>query len=160
MDDRIKTMLDLFKHLEALKEKEAASIATLDTLQKEIKRTEETLIPDIMQSIGITEFKTPSGAHVKLKTDVFANISKEREAQAFAYLREKNMTGIIKSKIEVDAAYEDTLEENDVTFVKKESVHPSTLKSFVKERLEADPQFPRELFGVHEAVKAVLTHSS
>ena len=48
------------------------------------------------------------------------------------------------------------LEAEGIPFTSDLSVHASTLKAFVKERIEAGTEFPRELFGVHVATKAVV----
>lgn len=101
-----------------------------------VKRIAETMLPDLMGQIGLTEFSLTGGRKIKIKPDIYCSAPEARMEQITAWLNERNMSAIIKTK---------------------PSIHPSTLKSFVKERLAEDPQFPRELFGVSEVQKAVIS---
>jgi hypothetical protein len=108
----------------------------LKSKQELKKRISETLLPDLMGQIGLTEFALTGGRKVKIKPDIYCSAPEARMEQITAWLIERNMASIIKTR---------------------PSIHPSTLKSFVKERLVDDPQFPRELFGVSEVQKAVIS---
>lgn len=133
---RIQDILDLAKVLEDLIEEEARLDAELSRIKERRKIVSEKLLPDAMSQIGMTEFRMANGKRVLIKPDVYCSAPEARMTAITAWLTEHNMASIIKTK---------------------PSIHPSTLKAFVKERLAEDPQFPRELFGVHEVQKAAIS---
>lgn len=133
---KIQDILLLAKSLEETIEEIEKKEQDLKKLEERKKRISEVLLPDIMGQIGMTEFRMTSGRKIRIKPDIYASAPEARMERIVAWLTERNMASIVKTK---------------------PSIHPSTLKSFVKEQLAADPQFPRELFGVHEVQKAVIS---
>jgi hypothetical protein len=121
--DRVLTDIDNLKA--SLAEKEIAK-----------KRISETLLPDIMGQIGVTEIKLTGGRKVVIKDDIYTSAPEAKIEAITEWLNARNMGSIIKTK---------------------PSIHHSTLKAFVKEQLAVDPEFPRELFGVHEVQKATIS---
>lgn len=132
--------------LRAQYEEEAAALEQTGSLIKEIAQMR---LPDLMNSVGLGELTLRDGTKIMKRPEYFANISKERAERAYAWLRERNMGGVIKTKYLVDKEQIEALKANNVPYTQEDSIHASTLKAFIKERIEADPQFPRELFGVH-----------
>lgn len=128
----------------------------LKKLNAELEALKEKLLPDLMTDIGLTELRLADGRHVSIKPEVYANVSKTRANEAFDWLRANNMGGIIKENCIVGADRKEALAAATIPFQLVETIHPATLRSFVKERLEADPNFPRELFGVHEVKTAII----
>ena len=115
-------------------------------------------LPDLMAEIGLSMFKLPDGTVFELKEDVVCGISEARRAAAHAWLIENNYGGLIKTVLTAEfgkgeerraAEVEGMLAEAGVAAQHKESVHNSTLKSFVKERLAAGAELPFDLFGIH-----------
>lgn len=116
-------------------------------------------IPSIMETLGLEEFKLTDGSKVSVKEDVKCGLSEERKPAAFDWLRKNQCDGIIKTGVSLsfgkgeneavkkamhvlaEAGFEPNVSEN---------VHPQTLKSFVKEQLEAGANLPLETFGVYE----------
>lgn len=133
---RIKDIVNLANQLDTIQNQIDDAEEELKWLNEKKKRIGETMLPDLMGQIGLTEFSLTSGRKVKIKPDIYCSAPEARMEQITAWLNERNMGAIIKTK---------------------PSIHPSTLKSFVKERLAEDPQFPRELFGVSEVQKAVIS---
>lgn len=116
-------------------------------------------IPSIMKTLGLEEFKLTDGSKVTVKEDVKCGITEERKPAAFDWLRSNEFDGIIKTgltlsfgKGEQDAVKKamETLHEAGFEPSVAENVHPQTLKSFVKEQLEAGTNLPLETFGVFE----------
>lgn len=116
-------------------------------------------IPTIMKTLGLEEFKLTDGSKVTVKEDVKCGLTEERKPAAFDWLREHEFDGIIKTgltlsfgKGEQDAVKKamETLHEAGFEPSVSEGVHPQTLKSFVKEQLEAGTNLPLETFGVFE----------
>lgn len=129
----------------------------LEKTESEIKDLSERALPIMMTSVGLESLNMRDGHKIKIKPEYFANISKARAKQAFEWLRQNNSGSIIKEEITVPVALKEMLAEAEIPFESNESVHSSTLRAFVKERIEAnDSSFPRELFGVHVSEKAVV----
>jgi len=124
-----------------------------------VRRIEEVDLPDAMAAIGMQKFVLTTGETVDVKTEYHASIPKAREGEAFNWLREHNADALLKRIVSVqfgrgedDAAGEiAAMLENEYSLPveQKLSVHPSTLKSFVKERIEEGAELPQDLFGVH-----------
>lgn len=124
-------------------------------------------IPDIMEELGLEDFKMVDGSKITVKDDVKCSISEERKPAAFEWLRENEYDGIIKTNVAVafgkgeaadaERAREVLIEAGFTDAEITDSVHHSTLKSFVKERLEAGTNIPLETFGVFEFRIAKIT---
>lgn len=135
-----------------------ATIA-LEELKSEQDRILMQHIPTIMATLGLEEFKLTDGSKVTVKEDVKCGLSEERKPAAFDWLRANQCDGIIKTAVslafgkgETDAVKKamEVLAEAGFEPNVSENVHPQTLKSFVKEQLEAGTNIPLETFGVYE----------
>lgn len=129
-----------------------------------IRKLEEQTIPEHMDSLGMEEFTTTSGVKVKVKSFFGGNIKEENREAAFAWLRENNKGAIIKTAIsmtfgmgeeEKAAEVQENLVESCIPFTAKESVHPATLISFVKESLEGGIPLP-DIFGAFTGKKVTI----
>lgn len=155
-DDRLATILQMAKTLGELEDQRALKSQELEVLEQRIKDLSERQLPDTMGSIGLTELRLANGDVISIKEDIYASVPKARSAQAFQWLREHNMGGVIKTENIVDESHFVRLREAGIPFETKESIHPSTLKALVREQLEGNnANFPRELFGVHVVNRAV-----
>lgn len=173
--------IDYFEDMPQPEETDAATLERLSTLaqnartlESEIHAAEVALeeqkgklnkilterIPSVMDSLGMESFKLQDGAEISVKDDVKCQLSEERKPAAFAWLEERNYDGIIKTivavsfgKGEMEKAKQalKLLSEGGFFAELDRSIHASTLKAFVKERLEAaEPDFPLNTFGVFE----------
>lgn len=145
----------------------------LTAAKADLKRIEQDDLPDLMRELGIADIKLADGSRVEVLDDVHCGISEERRAEAHAWLTANGFGGLIKTNVSVAFDREEAEEarelaarlreelEQDVALA--ESVHPATLKSFVKEQLEAEanpdrkpgsPVLPRETFAVFQFAKA------
>src|SRR5258708_2303296 len=73
--------------------------ATLNNLQKELARVTELELPEALDAVGLAEIKLLDGSKVTVGTEYFANISAERRAAAFAWLRDRGHGDIIKNEV-------------------------------------------------------------
>lgn len=130
------------------------------------KMSQET-IPDYFASLGIAEIKLDNGKKVTVKPDCSVSVSEERKPLAFKWLHDNGFDGILKHEISVKLKKGESdeqkaiikyLSEQGLTYEDKESVHPQTLKAFVKEQLSSEKGkvFPREIFGVFEFKKTII----
>jgi hypothetical protein len=144
-----------------------ADQAALAEKQDKLDKILRERIPDIMEELGLEDFKMSDGAKISVKEDVKCSISEERKPEAFGWLRAHDYDGIIKTAVAVNFGKGEAAEAEKARQALiaagytdaeiKDSVHPSTLKSFVKERLEAGDKIPLETFGVFEFRIAKIT---
>lgn len=160
----------LLKMGEELKRAET-EVADAEDKLKEAKRKRDRLaledIPQLAEEAGLQDgsFTMRDGRRLELKRDVKASIPEKSREAAMRWLRENDFGGIIKTQVvaNFDRGDNDRAKEivdrvaadhDDVQM--KEVVHPSTLKSFVKERMASGDNFPWETFGAHPFMKAEL----
>jgi len=119
----------------------------------------ERQIPELMDEMGLLEFKNRDGLHVKIERKIRASIPAALRPAAYAWLEDNGFGGMLKRTVsvafnrdEADAARE-LVGQLDGKFagVKEDcKVEPSTLSAFVREQLEQGSELPLELFGVFE----------
>lgn len=129
----------------------AAAEADLAAKQKTLRDYEENLIPSIMSDLKLKDFTTLDGMKIVIEDKIRASITDELKPRAFIWLRENGHAALIKHKLEVDFSMgEDALatewfqkmEGAGLNPEEKESVHPSTLVSFVREMLTEGKDIP------------------
>jgi hypothetical protein len=133
--------------------------------QERLNKLERVRIPEIMDTLGIAEFKLTDGSVVSVKSDIKAGITIANQPAAFKWLEDHHFDGIIKTNVglafgkgEMERAKSAVDELRKAGFDGASidrSIHSATLKSFVKERLEdattkAEDALPMEVFGVFE----------
>lgn len=136
----------------------------LSELRKKHQEINQTVIPDLFLDMGLTEIRLDDESlgikTVKVSKDYSASISAERWEAAKKWLQEQQEDAMIKTKIVADFGkgrkeLEDSvrlmtfMKQSKIIFDAKETIHHMTLKSFVKQRLEAGKPLPMDLFGVH-----------
>jgi hypothetical protein len=137
----------------------------LKEAKEEFARTEREDLPLLMNELGLTELKLEDGWVVRIAEDVTCGIPEAKRADAHAWLNEHGFGGLIKTQVAI--AFERGEHDKAVAAAKalgkkypttalNESVHPATLKSFVKEQLAEGAALPLELFSVHPFNKATL----
>jgi hypothetical protein len=144
--------------VDALKEELAAANADL-------VRTQQEDLPTLMLELGLTEIKLDDGRKVTVTEDCSCSITEKTRAAAMRWLRANKFDGIIKTQVttafgkgEAERAEKLTaqLREEGYDADCKDTVHPQTLKSFVKERMKASQPLPMDLFNVHPYHKATI----
>lgn len=125
--------------------------------------------PELMKELGISGMTLDDGTKVDLIEDVKCAISIDRRDDAHSWVRARGDGGIIKTKLmqefgrdESEAAERAAAELQRITnrpVDVSESIHHSTLKAYVKERLEEGVTVPADLFGLHVFNRAKLTAS-
>lgn len=161
--ERLVAMADLQVKIEA-------DIARLEEELKErkqqLRKVSEEDMPDMMIELGVKEFKLASGKVVKIKEDFYTKIPDERWADAIQWLDSRGFSGIVKSVVtapfglgEKDKAEEliENLHEHGVAADLKQTIHPQTLKVFVREQVQAGSKIPYDVFGIHPFNKSVIS---
>jgi hypothetical protein len=112
-------------------------------------------IPQLMDEMGVERLDV-DGVVVERKMIVSASIPVARKDEAFAWLRENGLDDIIKNDVTVSFGKGEDNVAGDVVGLLQERgfdpqtkthVHPSTLKAFVKERVEGGKPIDLDLFG-------------
>lgn len=147
----------------------AAAEEALKAAKENFAKTEREDLPLLMQEIGMASFTLEDGTSIEVTPDVQCNISEANRPAANSWLIANGFGGLIKTQvvtefgrgdIEEATAYQRLVIEKfpEHTPMVKDTVHPATLKSFVKEQLQReDCTLPKELFSVYEFNKAKIT---
>ncbi|MBE16844.1 MAG: hypothetical protein CL867_11405 [Cytophagaceae bacterium] len=138
----------------------------LADLKKEFKDISEQKLPDAMRECNLAEIKLSDGSKISVQQFYSARIGKEREEEAFSWLKDNGHEDIIKNVVslqfgrgEDDSA--DGLLKNLTSQgyapSNKRWVEPMTLKAFVKEQAENGTDLPFETFNVFIGQKTKIT---
>jgi hypothetical protein len=107
-----------------------------------------------------------NGLKVQVEELVSCAITAEKRAEAHEWLRQHGFGGLIKILVEVPfakgeeeraAALYAELADKDYPVEAEETVHPQTLKAFVREQLGEGAPLPLELFGIHPYSRAKIS---
>lgn len=141
----------------------------LEKMKEKAKHLSEVLIPEAMMEVGMESFKLKDGTSVTISKFYSGSIKEEFADRAFAWLRSTGNDSLIKREVKLafgkgeDAAANkvlDILEQNGYSPTDKSSVHPMTLKSFIREQMESgNPDFPAEVFGAYVGNKTKIVPS-
>lgn len=172
---RVSAMADrLRKHAQAVIDAQAV----LDLAQANYTRIEQQDFPELLREVGLSKMELEDGTKLELLDDIQCGISEDRKPRAFDWLRRYSFDGLIKTQV-VLAFDRDEMKQRDKLLKllekakfqpeMKQSVHPATLKSFLKEQrskpiLDTDTveqkaakQPPVDVFGIHPFSKVKLT---
>lgn len=164
-----KKQIELEKEIEELE-------ALTKSKQKDLLTLSQETFPKTMENYDTTEIVV-EGMRLRLSDGIHCNLPSktgiakakaedkkillERKAKAFKWLKDNDHDGIIKNVIKVDfgKGEDENAEEfikevnklfSGLTLSQEKTVHTQTLKSFVKECLEAGEEIPFKPFGIHE----------
>lgn len=134
--------------------------------KKMLKDIVEQKLPDAMRECNLSEIKLADGSKVSVQQFYSARIGKEREAEAFAWLKEHGHEDIIKNVISVqfgrgedNTAVEvsEKLISQGYSPTNKRWVEPMTLKAFAREQVENGNDLPFDVFNVYVGQKTKIT---
>lgn len=116
----------------------------------------EETIPSAMQEMGLESVKLETGQTITVGQEVYASIPVEKKETAFTWLQNNGFGGLIKvevsSKFGRDANAQalnlfEELCDRGLDPKYDQSVHPQTLKAFLKEQISCGANVPLDLFG-------------
>tara|TARA_R110000824_G_scaffold78110_6_gene197297 strand:- start:3923 stop:4498 length:576 start_codon:yes stop_codon:yes gene_type:complete len=131
---------------------------------KLLKLTDEEL-PSAMQELNVSSFSLGDGSQVTLKATYGARISEDNRDDAFEWLRVRNEADIIKNTVTVRfnreqdneaQALVDDLVQRQMSPEQRSEVHPQTLRSWAKTRIEEGKELDMTLFGVWVGQRAEI----
>ena len=135
-----------------------------DEKQALLKLTDEDL-PSTMADLGLSKFSLDDGSTVEVKPTYGASILVKDRPAAYEWLRENGFDDIIKNVISCQfgrgeddqaSAFHAFASQQGYPADQNESIHASTLKAFVKERIETGEDFPHTLFGAYVGQRAII----
>lgn len=135
----------------------------IEERQAELSSLENTLLPDLMHTVGLESFSLADGSTVKLSTIIRASLARDmppaRRAEGFAWLVANGHGDLIKHKIEAQFGRSDgqsaerayqllRAEFPAAKITDEESVHSGTLTALVRETIGSGADVPFEALGV------------
>lgn len=164
-------MSDL-KRLQAMAQKMVDQEEKVKEVEEQLKEEKLKLndmqmvdLPEMFAEYGLSKIELEDGSVISVKEEVSCAITAKNKPMALKWLIDNNYGGLIKTEVAIafergdyEAAQKamDELTEKYGEVQGKQAVHPATLKSFVKERMEAGDNIPMDLFSVHPYSKATL----
>lgn len=140
----------------------------LEAEQAILRDLVEVKLPDMMLEIGLESFVLSDGTSIRIEKFYAAKIPDDKRQEAFEWLRGNGHESLIKRAISCkfgkgqDALASKViaaLAKLKVAAEDKESVHPQTLKAFVREQIEEGKALPTDLLGVYVGNRAKVTPS-
>lgn len=146
---------------------EATKIETsLETLEEKLKEKKtrykqitEQELPDKMTEFQLETFTTEDGLSVEVDSGVAGSITNKTRDQALQWLRENGHDDIIKNALTAwfgkgeDGKRKQLVkaaEKLEIQYEVKESVHPQTLKAFIKECRRDGIGLPQDAFNLYD----------
>lgn len=161
----LERLMALANELKDLDAQCAADLVALEEKQGKADKIRRRTLPDLMAELGMEEFKLTTGEKVTIKEDIKCGLTEDNKPIGYAWLRDHDYGGIIKTKVSLDFGKGDEAQAKAAVEALQQagfdpdcadSVHPATLKSFVKERLESGDDIPLATFGVYEFKEAKI----
>jgi len=147
----------------------ARQVATLEedlkAKKEELRLTSEQELPDAMQAAGLNQIVLSTGEKISINEFYNAHISKANQEVAYQWLVENGHEGLIKNEVLLKFGREEStvvdetvsaLQSRGLSPEVRQSVHPSTLKAFVKEQFTSGNDIPTEPFGIYIGTKATI----
>jgi hypothetical protein len=141
-DDALKSINILAKQQMEIEDEIASLEAKLKEKKEALKQVSEILIPGAMIEAGCEMYRLSNGYGLEIKPFVSASLPKdpEKRERAFQWLDETGNNdmqhGFVPSK--------------------DQTIHPQTLKAFIKEQLEIGVGVPMDLFNAYLGRKAKI----
>ena len=147
-------------------------LADAEKLMKETKSalhkiTDEQL-PEALEVMGLQKFTLTDGSEIAIKPIYAASIPKDRKEEAFQWLRDNDHGDLVKNLVSVSfgRGEDDTAKEfvglcgaQGFVPTQAEKVEPSTLRGWLRERVEAGDPVPLDLFGAFISQRATIKRS-
>lgn len=165
-ENTIEASEDSLQRVIKLSELMVSQAKEVERLQQETKdaaaalfKTETETLPELMTELGMSLVKLKDGSTVEVIKDVHCAITEEKRSEAHEWLIANGFGGLIKTQViaefgrgerdkAIKYAQAATKKFPDHPAGMKDTVHPATLKSFVKEQLEKAANIPMETFGI------------
>lgn len=163
-------------------------IASLEAQLKDKSKQLQTLttetLPEAMDAIQFKDFTLATGQKIEIKPLIKASLPSQgainkakddekhilqhRLQQGLSFIRENNAGSIIKNLLtfDLDKGKDNVVQELTkvgdelgIAYEREETVHPQTLNSWVKERIEEGKPVPQDTFAIFNGRQAIVAKS-
>jgi hypothetical protein len=154
---QLKGVTELAMRLETLLKDEARLETELEEVKTRRRQLEEKDLPEAMDGCNLSSFTLKSGVELVVASVVAGSITKANQPKAFAWLRENEHGGLIKTNFtiafdrgqeQLTAKARKALAKLGVTVEEKESVNSQTLGAWAREMIRNNSPFPQDLLGI------------
>jgi len=161
--DKLNVLANLCEDQMSIEDRIADLDRQMSEAKSDLKIVSEFKIPELMNEIGISEFKLGNGLKVSVKPYFSGKITDENADDAYSWLEEHDFGDIIKAELKViyrrhqDVKIIRELAES-LGFMTQEKagIHYQTLCAFIKEQITAGHEIPRDLLGVYEGFRTKI----
>ena len=159
-DEQINTISATCTELQETEQEIAYLEENLKKKKKDSLFLSEETIPNLMTEAGVSSLDLADGTSVKITPLYGARISKDRQEEAFKWLRDNNHADLIRNNVGVsftagdDSKAQHVLElltKANYRPVQKQEVNAMQLKQFVREQTEKGVTLPADLFSIYVA---------
>ena len=159
------TVAGLAKAIRDQEEAIAALEADLKKAKKSLMKMTDEDLPTMLAEIGLSSMTLDDGSEVSVKQTYGASILVDNRPKAYQWLRDNGFGDIVKNTVscsfgmgedEKAEQFRSIAEERGYLAEQDTSVHSSTLRAWVKERVENGDDFPMELFGAYVGQRAII----
>lgn len=130
------TSVELGKRFHKLRKEKELAEASLGDLNKELEFLAKVAIPEKFTDEGLKNLNLEGIGRISLRADIYASIKAGQKDAAYTWISDIGAGDLIQ-----------------------DSIPPSTLKAFLKNRLKAGEEYPEDLFNVTAYQQATLTQS-
>jgi len=136
----------------------------LKDLQHKKRTVDEEDIPSLMEQLGV-ESLTVDGNKVTIDKFVSARIPDDKKEEAYNFIRSIGEGDIIKNEVvvgfgmgqdNVAGAVVDDLRNQGLTPSQKTHIHPMTLRTWVKNRIDNSQEIDFDMFGIYVGNRAKI----
>ena len=132
----------------------------LKDLQQRKRTVDEEDIPSLMEQLGV-ESLTVDGNKVSIDKFVSARIPDDKKEEAYSFIRSIGEGDIIKNEVvvgfgmgqdNVAGAVVDDLRNQGLAPAQKTHIHPMTLRTWAKNRIEKNQEIDFDMFGIFRKI--------
>lgn len=164
--DKLAVIIDTAHRLQA-KQREMVRVGEiLGKLATEAEDLEFNILPGLMDEASLKDFTLDDGTTIERTEEVYASISKDNAPTACAWLDKHGYGDIVKSGFivvvpkgpnasKIATSIRILLTKAKLVFEHSVTVHPQTLKAFVKESIKQSRKLPVTI-SVHQKPRALL----
>lgn len=140
-----------------LEDKLEVAEARVEELKEKLREVSEKKLPDLLKERGLSEVRLAQGHKLVMKDQYFASIPVENRETSHKWFREKGFGDLIKNLLTLSfgrgednraAQLLEELKSRGFEPQQNQSIHPQTLKAFVREQLTSGNHIPEEVVKV------------
>ncbi len=141
----------------------------LKSVQVEYKELTETIIPEMMEELGIPFLALSENHQIAIKDKITASMSKENANAGCDWLEKNGHGAIVRHQVVTDFGIREKEQAERVIAVLRDlgiepkvnkTVHHSTLSAWVRGQLEDGNEIPMDVFGVYRRKASNITEKN